>query len=87
MAMFSYLDGDATTALEFLHGLEDDPDVWVDFYMLYNLTGELRIAEYYANRAAEMTCGEATQPLLPLRLYPQNSCMFQFLETERGKLC
>lgn len=77
MAVFSYLSNDVTAALEYLDGLEDDPDAWIYFSSFHALNGELDKAEEYAKRAGQAGNPEAVKHLRLIERYKVDENIFQ----------
>lgn len=77
MAMFSFLDNNIHTALEFLRGLEEEPDAWLYFSSFYIRINELDKAEYFAKRAAEAGNCSATEHLMRIETYRTDKAYYQ----------
>lgn len=63
MAVFSYLSNDMEAALDYLRGLESDPDAWLYFAAFHARKAELEEAEKYIQRAAEAGNPDAAEQL------------------------
>lgn len=77
MAVFSYLSNDVAAALEYLGGLEDDPDAWIYFSSFHALNGELDEAEQYAKRAGQAGNPEAVKFLRLIERYKTDEALFR----------
>ena len=77
MAMFSFLANNMPAALEFLKGLEDDPDAWLYFSAFHARNNELEKAEYYARRAVEAGNPDAAEHLGLIRAYKEDEELYQ----------
>lgn len=77
MAMFSYLSNDMTAALEFLRGLEDDPEAWLYFSAFHARNNELDKAEYYARKAAEAANSDAAEHLRLIEKYKADEELYR----------
>ena len=77
MAMFSYLSGDVTVALEYLQGLEDDPEVWIYFSSFHARNSELDKAEEYAKKAADAGNPEAVVHLRLIERYKVDENLYR----------
>jgi len=69
MAMFSYLSGDMQAALQYLRGLEDDPDAWLYFSAFHARNNELDKAEQFARKALDAGNADATEYLKLIEKY------------------
>ena len=69
MAVFSYLSIDMEAALEYLSGLEDDPDAWLYFSAFHARNAELETAAKYAGRALEAGNPDAAKHLELIEKY------------------
>ncbi len=77
MAMFSFLDNNIHTALEFLRGLEEEPDAWLYFSSFYIRINELDKAEHFARRAAEAGNPSASEHLIRIGTYRADKASYQ----------
>ena len=77
MAMFSYLSGKLSEALEYLRGLEDEPDAWLYFSSFHARLNELDKAEYYARRAADAGNPAAGEHLRRIEAYRADEAAYQ----------
>lgn len=77
MAVFSYLSGDMKAGLEYLTGLEDDPDAWLYLSAFHARNGELDKAEQYARRAAESGNTDAQEHLALIEKYKVKERQYQ----------
>ncbi len=77
MAMFSFLDNNIHTALEFLRGLEEEPDAWLYFSSFYIRINELDKAEHFARRAAEAGNPSAAEHLIRIGTYRADKASYQ----------
>lgn len=77
MAVFSYLSGDMKAGLEYLTGLEDDPDTWLYLSAFHARNGELDKAEQYARRAAESGNTDAQEHLALIEKYKVKEKQYQ----------
>lgn len=77
MAMFSYLSGKLSEALEYLRGLEDEPDAWLYFSAFHARLNELDKAERYARRAADAGNPAAGEHLRRIAAYRADEDAYQ----------
>jgi hypothetical protein len=76
MAMFSYLSGNIAAALEYLNGLEDDPDAWLYFSVFHARNHELDIAEQYALKAQAAGNPDAAEHLRLIEGYKADEAAY-----------
>lgn len=85
MAVFSYLSADMKAALEYLGGLENDPDAWLYFSAFHARNAELEEAEKYAGQAAGAGNPDAVEHLELIRKYKtvEDSYRKELMEWEK----
>ena len=66
-----------TVALEYLQGLEDDPEVWIYFSSFHARNSELDKAEEYAKKAADAGNPEAVVHLRLIERYKVDENLYR----------
>lgn len=77
MATFNLLSKNTVAAMEFLKGLEEDPDAWLYFSMVYAIEADLEKAAHYAQRAADAGNPGAAQYLEKIMDYQKEEEKYQ----------